>query len=160
VGNVLTCPQCPQALLFSSMNSQNLRSLNRPRGCKVLKQVGSPSPQPLVDKPIQDRVGYILSLQGLSAKEKSLMLLFLSRFLFKPTFRASTKWLARKLSCSRPTLHRVLRRLEGRWIVIWRYRGNQNVYGPAPRFANVIRRCQMRNGGYNASTRKGLLCRT
>ena len=124
------------------MSYRNLRSLSRLQGCKVLKQVVSPDPQELGDKPIRDLVGYIMSLRGLFSKEKSFLVLLSTRFMREPTFRASTKWLARKLSCSRPTLHRVLRGLEGRWIVIRRYRGKQSVYGPAPRFASVIRRCQ------------------
>ena len=128
------------------MSYRNLRSLSRPQGCKVLTQVVSPNPQTLGDKPIQDRVGYILSFHGLSLKEKSFLLLLSIRCMRERTFRASTKWLARKLSCSRPTLHRVLRRLEGRWIVIRRYRGKQSFYGPAPRFADVIRRCQVKEG--------------
>jgi hypothetical protein len=124
------------------MSYRNLRSLSRPQGCKVLKQVVSTDPQALGDKPIQDRVDYIMSLHGLCSKEKYFLVLLSTQFVRKPTFRASTTWLARKLSCSRPTLHRVLRGLEGHWIVIRRYRGKQSVYGPAPRFANVIRRCQ------------------
>lgn len=128
------------------MSYRNLKKLSRPQGCKVLKQVVSPNPQALGDKPIQDLVGYIMSFHGLFSKEKSFLVLLSTRFMREPTFRASTKWLAGKLSCSRPTLHRVLRRLEGRWIVIRRYRGKQNFYGPAPRFANVIRRCQLKEG--------------
>ena len=124
------------------MSYRNLRSLSRPQGCKVLTQVVSLDPQALGDKPVLDLVSYIMSFHGLCSKEKSFLVLLSIQFLREPTFRASTTWLARKLSCSRPTLHRVLRRLEGRWIVIRRYRGKQSVYGPAPRFANVIRRCQ------------------
>src|SRR5713226_4977114 len=126
------------------MNSQNLRSLSRNRGCKVLKQVVQFDSQPLGDKPIRDREAYMSALRGLPSKQKSLLGLLSSKFLRELTFRASTKWLAGRLSCSRPTLHRVLRALEGRWIVIRRYRGKQSVYGPAPRFANVIRRCQLK----------------
>ena len=128
------------------MSYRNLRSLSRPQGGKVLTQVGALDPHALGDKPIQDRVGYIMSFHGLCSKEKSFLVLLSTPFMREPTFRASTKWLARKLSCSRPTLHRVLRRLEGRWIVIRRYRGKQSFYGPAPRFANVIRRCQVKKG--------------
>ena len=128
------------------MSYRNLRSLSPPQGCKVLKQVVSPNPQALGDRPIQDLVGYIMSFHGLCSKEKSFLVLLSIRFMREPTFRASTKWLARKLSCSRPTLHKVLRRLEGRWIVIRRYRGKQSFYGPAPRFANLIRRCQLKEG--------------
>lgn len=154
MGNVLTCPQRPQVLLFFSMNLQNLRSLNRPRGCKVSRQVVGFDSQPLGDKPIQDREAYMMSLQGLSTKEKSFLLLLSSKFMRRPTFRASTKWLAQRLSCSRQTFHKVLKKLEGRWILIRRYPGNQSVYCPAPRFANVIRRCQMNNRGSYAGTRK------
>lgn len=126
------------------MSYRNPRSLSRPQGCKVLKQVVSPDPQALGDKPVQDLVSYIMSFHGLFSKEKSFLVLLSIRCMREPTFRASTTWLARKLSCSRPTLHRVLRGLEGRWIVIRRYRGKQSFYGPAPRFANVIRRCQLK----------------
>jgi DNA-binding MarR family transcriptional regulator len=111
-----------------------------------MKQVNSLDPQLLGDKPIRDREAYMSSLRGLSSKQKFLLGILSSKFLHEPTFRASTKWLAGRLSCSRPTLHRVLRALEGRWIVIRRYRGKQSFYGPAPRFANVIRRCLLRNG--------------
>lgn len=124
------------------MSDRNLRSLSRPQGCQVLKQVVSLDPQALGDKPIRDLVSYITSFHGLCSKEKSFLVLLSIQIMHGPIFRASTQWLARKLSCSRPTLHRVLRRLEGRWIVIRRYRGKQSFYGPAPRFASVIRRCQ------------------
>lgn len=124
------------------MSDRNLRSLSLPQGCKVLKQVVSLDPQALGDKPVQDLISYIMSFHGLCSKGKSFLVLLSMRFIREPTFRASTTWLARKLSCSRPTLHRVLRGLEGRWIVIRRYRGKQSFYGPTPKFASVIRRCQ------------------
>ena len=136
------------------MSYQNLRSLSPPRGCKVLKQVSADDPQPLGDKPIHDRIGYIMSIHGLSAREKALLALLSSQFMRVAMFRASTKWLSGKLSCSRPTFHKVLKGLEGRWLLVRRYPGNQSVYGPASRFANVIRRCQMKQVESHASTRK------
>jgi hypothetical protein len=126
------------------MSYRDLKSVSRPQGCKVLKQVSSRDPQTLGDKPIQDRIGYIMSVQNLCSKEKSFLVLLSTKFLHEPTYRASTKWLARKLSCSRPTLHRVLHRLEGRWIVIRRICGKQSVYGPGPRFSTVLRRSRLK----------------
>ncbi len=112
------------------MGYQNLRSLSRTQGCKVLIQEASHNPQVLGEKPIQDSIDYIMSIRGLSSKEKSFLVLLSNRFMRETPFRASTKWLALKLSCSRVTLHRALQGLEGRWIVIRRSRGKQSFTDP------------------------------
>jgi hypothetical protein len=126
------------------MSYRNLRSVSRPLGCKILKQPSLLCPQTRGDKPIQDCIGYITSFRDLCSKEKYLLILLFDRFRRAPTLRASTKWLASKLSCSLPTFHRVLRALEGRWLVIRRFRGKPSVYEPGPRLAHVLRRSRLK----------------
>lgn len=121
------------------MSFPHLKAGGRPHGCKDLKQPVAGNSQGTGDNGIRHPFTYLSSFRGLSLRQKTLLWHIADAYARNALFSPRTKVLAGLLSCSRPTLHRVLRSLEGDWIVIKRTAGKRNRYEPTGKLLHALR---------------------
>jgi hypothetical protein len=93
-----------------------------------------------MERMIDDWIIYMMSMDGYTAKQKALLLVMGQHFRRQTMLRASSRYLRQKINSSRPTVLKILKRLEGPWLSIERCRGKLNIYRPSRKFARLLAR--------------------